>query len=271
MNIYFIAVNYNGFQFTCDYIESIRSLQSDVDDSINIIIVDNGSKEDEYSNLLSHCSDIESVQLIRLDINVGYFKGLNEGIIKVNKDKNTVLVVGNNDLTFDAEFLTKYKKISYTDDVLIIAPNIVTKDGRMQNPHVIDKVSWLEIFKCKIYYSNYFIGQTFKFVNSYIKKFTSNKINLTNNYPQMKIKRGIGACYIMTSHFFDNFEKLDDKVFLWGEEVLLSTQIEGVSGAMLYDPSIKITHHESASVTKIASKKRYQINKASYGIYKNYL
>jgi GT2 family glycosyltransferase len=271
MKFYFIAVNFNGYQFTCDYIKSVNNIGLNKDDTINIIIVDNGSSTAEYKDINEHVTNIANVELIRLEKNIGYFKGMNEGILKTEKDENTIIIIGNNDLTFDAEFLTNYKAIDYSDDVLIIAPNITTKDGRMQNPHVIESVTRSEKFKCKIYYSNYYIGQIFKFFNSFLKPKKIPANQLTNNHPQMKIKRGIGACYIMTQKFFEHFEKLDDKVFLWGEEVLLSTQIESVSGTMLYDPSIKITHHESASVNKIATKSRYNINKASYKKYKNNL
>jgi GT2 family glycosyltransferase len=87
----------------------------------------------------------------------------------------------------------------------------------------------------------------------------------------MRIKRGIGACYVLTPRFFDHHKKLDDRVFLWGEEALLSNQVESVGGCTLYDPEIKITHCESASVRFIEKRARYEIVKASYKIYKKFL
>ena len=269
MKFIFIAVNYNGFRFTCDYISSVQSIRRDSSDLVETIIVDNGSKLEEYDRLKAHSEEMENVQLIRLDENIGYFRGLNVGISRVDKGDDVVLVVGNNDLTFDEDFIINYKAIDLMDDNLVVAPNITTKYGRQQNPHVIDRVGKMEKFKSKLYYSNYYVGQAFKILNSVLKKLlkTDTK-NFVNNYGQMKIKRGIGACYILPPKFFQFFDKLDDHVFLWGEEVLLSSQVESVSGTTLYVPTLKIIHHESASVAKIASRKRYNINKASYQIYK---
>lgn len=268
----FIAVNYNNSEFTKKYIQSVTSLSSDNHDNIKIIIVDNASNHDDYKKLECFCNTFDSVELIRNESNSGYFKGLNKGIKLAEKNKDSLLIIGNNDLTFDKDFIINLKKIKYNEKILIIAPNIITLEGRQQNPHVISQVSLIEKIKCEIYYSNYYIGQTSRLLNRWLRKIlVKNKPKLTNNYEQMPIKRGIGACYILTPNFFTFFDKLDDRVFLWGEEALLSNQVESVSGITLYDPSIKITHHESASVSSIESKNRYYINKASYKIYKNYL
>ncbi|MBO0614360.1 glycosyltransferase [Thiothrix fructosivorans] len=272
MFFHFITVNYNNCNFTKEYIYSINSIPLDEGDHVNVIIVDNKSNNEDYRNLEIFCRTFDSVELIRNDTNLGYFKGLNIGITIAKKDSNTLIIAGNNDLTFDKDFLKNLKKIAYNKNTLVIAPNIITLEGRQQNPHVINEVPRIEKIKCEIYYSNYYIGQSLRFINRLFRNpLNKNEKILTNDFGQMPIKRGIGACYILTPHFFDFFEKLDDRVFLWGEEALLSNQVESVSGITLYDPTIKITHHESASVVNIESKKRYDINKASYKIYKKYL
>lgn len=267
----FIAVNYNGANYTKEYIESINKIEIDKNDKVEIIIVDNQSEIGNFENLKTYCSNINNVNIFRPEKNLGYFKGLNEGINEVNKDKNTMLVVGNNDLTFDKDFIRNLKETDYDKSVLVIAPNIITKDGRQQNPHVIDRVSTIEKIKVQVYLSNYYIGQTFRFINQSLRGLRNKKDIFINSYGQMKIKRGIGACYVLTPNFFNHFDKLDDRVFMWGEEALLSNQVESVGGSTLYVPSVIITHHESASVSNIQSKKRYNMVKESYKIYKTYL
>jgi len=270
INFYFIAVNYNGSNYTKEYVESVVSLNTK-EDNIQVIIVDNNSKEEDKINLSTLEKNYNNLKIIWLSENLGYFKGLNKGIKSIKKARNTTIIAGNNDLTFDLDFLLKFKEIEYDKDVLVIAPNIITKEGRQQNPHVIEKVSKIEKLKASIYNSNYYVGQTFRFLNQSIKKMRSKPVPLTNSFEQMKIKRGIGACYILTPNFFKHFTKLDDRVFMWGEEALLSNQVESVGGATLYDPTIKIIHHESASVKSIESKRKYYTVKESYKIYKKYL
>ncbi|MFA5920936.1 MAG: glycosyltransferase [Methylococcaceae bacterium] len=267
----FIAVNYNGAGFTIDYIQSINNLSLNGNEEIKIIIIDNNSEKNDLKIIEKFTKISINVKLIKLSDNQGYFKGLNKGIKIVEKDKNTSLIIGNNDLTFDKNFILNLKKINYDNNVMVLAPNIITKEGRQQNPHVIDSVSFVEKFKSQLYFSNYYIGQIFRFINQHIKRVYRNPPVSKNNYKQMKIKRGIGACYILTPNFTKKFGKLDDRVFLWGEEALLSNQIESVGGITLYDPSLVVRHHESASVALIQSKARYHIAKKSYKIYKKYL
>lgn len=272
MNISFIAVNYNNVQLTINYIKSIEAMKRDNITEINIIIVDNNSNLNDFNQLELYSKNLNFVKLIRTEINLGYFKGLNEGIKTIEKKMNQLIVIGNNDLTFDENFVKNLLNLKYTDKTLVIAPNIITLEGRQQNPHVLYKVPTLQKIKAEIYFTNYYLGQFSKLVNAALKKIYIKKTpQLTNNYGQIPIKRGIGACYVLTPQFFSYYDKLDDRVFLWGEEALLSNQVEIVGGITLYDPTIIITHHESASVKKIESKIKYKITKASYKIYKKYL
>jgi GT2 family glycosyltransferase len=160
---------------------------------------------------------------------------------------------------------------------LVIAPNIVTLEGRRQNPHVIANVPILELIKARIYFSNYYVAQASSLINGALRwlrrKIRSGSINLrpAPEPGRMKIKRGIGACYVLTPYFFHHHQRLDDRVFLWGEEALLSHQVESVGGTTLYDPFIKITHCESASVRFIDKRERYEIVRTSYKIYRPHL
>jgi len=271
MRYYFVAVNYNGSNFTKEYIDSVNNIITVPEDKIHIIIVDNASNENDKAILASFERQYNNLEVIFSLENLGYFKGLNKGIESIKEDEDSIIIIGNNDLTFDRSFIENLKRIDYAEDVLVIAPNIITKDGRQQNPHVIKEVPKIEKMKAALYNSNYYVGQAFRYANQKIKKLRNKPVSLTNNFGQMKIKRGIGACYILTPNFFKHYTKLDDRVFMWGEEALLSNQVESVGGSTLYDPTIIITHHESASVKSIQSKKKYYMVKESYKIYKKYL
>lgn len=271
MRYNFIAVNYNGSDFTKEYIDSVNKIITAPEDNIHIIIVDNASNENDKVILTTFERKYNNLEIIFSSVNLGYFKGLNKGIESIKEVEDSIIIVGNNDLTFNRSFIENLKRIEYAEDVLVIAPNIITKDGRQQNPHVIKKVPRIEKIKVALYNSNYYVGQAFGFVNQKIKKLRNKPVSLKNNCGQMKIKRGIGACYILTPNFFKHYTRLDDRVFMWGEEALLSNQVESVGGATLYDPTIIITHHESASVKNIQSKKKYYIIRESYKIYRKYL
>lgn len=277
MKFVFIAVNYNGAQHTENYLHSLQEMTLPEGDSLEVIIVDNKSADSDLACVQRSVAERSFARLIAQDNNPGYFRGLNVGIQACPSHKDSLLIVGNNDVKFAVDFLVNLKEIPYEKDVMVIAPNVITLDGRRQNPHVVTAVSTLEKIKSRIYFSNYYIGQAGRYVNVLLRSMMQRCLPSSRgrkSVPEpgrMRIKRGIGACYILTPSFFRHYERLDDRVFLWGEEALLSHQVESAGGYTLYDPAIKVTHCESASVRFIENRERYEITKNSYKIYRPYL
>jgi GT2 family glycosyltransferase len=244
------------------------------EDKLNIIIVDNNSdikdlikmeKEFEYSN---------SVKIIRNKTNLGYFKGLNVGIANVSKKKKDVLIViGNNDILFKKDFLVELSITNYSKDTFVLAPNIITLDGYHQNPQVVIKQSELKKILLKLYFTNYYIGKILTYIALGRMKITKYQDNLNWNR-EMFIRQGNGACYILTENFFGPYNKLDDRVFLWGEEALLASQVFSANGKILYKPSIVVYHQKKLKNTLLKqnmSKEEHRIMERSYRIYSKYL
>ena len=95
-----------------------------------------------------------------------------------------------------------------------------------------------------------------------------------NSDRKMFIRQGNGACFILTNNFFKFYGKLDDRVFLWGEEYLLANQLLSAGGKMLYEPSIIVYHQttlENTLFRGLNSKAQYKISQASYKIYSKHL
>ena len=70
------------------------------------------------------------------------------------------------------------------------------------------------------------------------------------------IYQGYGACYILGPLFFENFDLLWAPTFLMGEKnFFLSKQLEKKGMKVYYEPSIKVNHHDHATMSKLPSKK----------------
>ena len=89
IEISIITVNYNGVNDTCELIDSIPS-----NDNMEVIVIDNGSREDEGSLIAQR---YPQVKIIRSDRNLGFAGGNNLGI-KAAKGKYIFLI--NNDTVF---------------------------------------------------------------------------------------------------------------------------------------------------------------------------
>lgn len=268
--INFIAVNYNNSRHTIDYIKSILLL--DELENYNVVIVDNASEQSDCAILKEYCSKLNNVnvQLIENKSNDGYFSGLNVGLDAVEKTSDSLSVIGNNDLTFQPDFLVALRGLNYDKQTCVIAPDVVSADGRHQNPHCINHISRFRVFCYDMYFANYYFGKFLFWVMQKLKKYVMPKSNEAWK-EQQYIYMGIGACYILTENFFETYNKLDDRVFLWGEEALLAGQVSRANGKTLYVPSLVVHHFENASVSKIPSVKSYEITKKSYKIYRQYL
>lgn len=268
-NCYFIAVNYNSSIHTIKYLDSIEILIKHDKSKIKIIIVDNASSLEDFKVIENNISMRTNIELIRNKENIGYFRALNVGLSIIN-EKEAFIVIGNNDIEFEKDFLVKLNKIHYEDEVLVIAPNVITKDGYHQNPHCLKRLSVFRKTGYKIYYLNYYLGQMIFWMVQKIKKPKSAQREEDWNRKRV-IHMGIGACYILTENFFKYFTMLDNRIFLWGEEALLAGQVLSVHGKILYDPTIIVHHNENGSVAAIPSKQSFIIAKRSHKIYSKYL
>lgn len=258
--IYFIAVNFNNADYTIDYVNSIIGLENH-GLAIKIIIIDNGSDIKDQDKLRNQLNGIPLIEVIFANENLGYFKGLNVGLGEVVNRKDSLLVIGNNDLTFNQDFITRLLEVKINKDVMVLAPDVITINGFHQNPLCINRMSKLRKYGLRFYYTNYYYGRAMYHAIQFLKRNVNPNKKLEN---ESYIYMGIGACYILTPYFFDKFEKLKEDVFLWSEEALLAGQIDEAGGKMLYCPNLIVHHAENTSVKKIPSRKTYEMARESF-------
>ncbi|EJT6664699.1 glycosyltransferase [Clostridium perfringens] len=268
-NLYFITVNYNSHKSVKGYIDSI--IKKDNIYLKKFIVVDNASKKEDLESLKSEFKNRDDVIILENKNNIGYFKGLNIGLdyLKNNNLESKFVIIGNNDIEFNDDFFENLNKTNVEENVLVLAPNVVTLNGIYQNPHVINRVSSFRKKLYDLYYTNYYIGSfIMKIYNKYLKNDSKKKVEVKD---EMDIYMGIGAIYILSKNFFEKFSRLNDNVFLWGEEALLGNQILSCGGKIRYIPNLKVKHLENICTGKIASKEKYIQMKESYKIHKKFL
>lgn len=268
MNIIpFICVNYDSEEETIKYIDNVFTLNHH--NIARIVIVDNSPLERSFKileNFIKNSTFKDSIFLLRVD-NLGYFNGLNKGITfsKLNFPKIDYMIVGNNDITFKDNFITELLGLETNKNTLVLAPDVITTEGYHENPHVINKMSFLRILKYDIFFSNFYVAK-------FLRLFKPNDRPKQGFDPNKKnIFMGIGALYILTPNFFKYFDELWDQVFLYGEEAILTGQIQSVKGNISYEPSLVCYHNESSTTSKINEKAKYKIVQKSYKIYRKYL
>jgi GT2 family glycosyltransferase len=271
MNLGFIFTNYNNSDVTIEAIKSILLIKNTR--SLKIIVVDNNSSISERNKLINEYDNNYLVHLIFNKNNLGYFNGLNCGIelIKEIEFLFDFLIIGNNDLIFSPNFTNKLEEVkALISDFPVISPNIITKDGQHQNPHVISKISWLREIAYDIYHYNFFLSRIIIKISSITKLFTDRKDEDYYKIPQF-IYQGYGACYILTPLFLKVFDKLWSPTFLLGEEFFLSKQLSEKNYKIFYEPSVELLHNCHVSTSKVPSRVMWHYSVLSHKIYRKYV
>lgn len=270
MNFTFIHVNYNNSFLTINCVESILNIKVTQNNNKKIIIVDNGSRIEEKDKLINWQKKIidESIILVFNDLNLGYFKAINIAISLLNnEEKKSYIIIGNNDLKFDESFISNLQFKKYDKNIYVIAPNIINTDGVHQNPHLIKKISLLKRIYYLLYNTNYNVAIVLNYIVSIFSLRSSQKDKLGFEKSRF-ITMGFGACYILTPYFFIRNEKLDDYLFLMGEEAMLANQILKSGGRSYYDSSLIVYHDDHATFKNIPAIQTYNFNRESYQISK---
>jgi GT2 family glycosyltransferase len=262
-----VTVNYKSARETEELVSSVfNNLSSEI--SVRVVVVDNSLDNSEVDILNSLISN--SVDVIYMDANVGYFPALNFGLNFLSKEKDEAdyTIVCNNDLLFSVDFFEKIIKCKFEDDVFVVCPSVKTINNVYQNPSLVRKPSKFRYLMYCVFYSNYYLGKLIlKFwrlaglgIDSQFKK----------DYQPKEIFIGIGAIFILTPSFFIRNSQLYYPLFLYGEEAFLSKQVSETGGRQWYEPSLEVVHLESVSTAKIPSKDNYVLNAKAFKLYKNY-
>ena len=93
-----ITLNYNQIEYTVDCVKSL--LKSDYP-NFEIILVDNGSSEENFEILKNRLPKDDRLNIPRLVKNLGYVGGINFGLEKANETNCEYFLIMNNDTLID--------------------------------------------------------------------------------------------------------------------------------------------------------------------------
>lgn len=95
-----ITINYNLSPETIPCVESVLASSNR---DIRVFLVDNGSREEDYQNLVRAFGDHPLVEILRIENNCGYVGGVNHGLTRALEDKPEYFLVMNNDTVIDPQ------------------------------------------------------------------------------------------------------------------------------------------------------------------------
>lgn len=118
-----ITVNYNGMKDTCALLDCLHPK----DDKLEVIVVDNGSKNDEARHIAEKYPD---VRVIESKENLGFAGGNNLGI---KAAKGELLFFINNDTTVTLDDIYNLaERLVSSDEIAVVCPKIKFYHGERQ-------------------------------------------------------------------------------------------------------------------------------------------
>jgi GT2 family glycosyltransferase len=239
-----------------------------VEFELTCVVVDNSATEQSRGELRGILEQHNWTVYLSAGRNIGYFGGLNFGLNSLNLDEWSAVVICNNDLEFESDFCRKLAISQYPDSVFSVCPDVVTRDGLHQNPHVLERISSFRRLQFDLYFSHYWVA---RLLAGILRLIRPKKASPPQPEGCCEIHMGIGACYVLTRGFLSRFKSLSYPHFLYGEEAFFSDQIHSAGGVLWFDPALVVHHAESAATSKVPRRITYEFARESYSDYRDML
>lgn len=208
-----VVLNYKNFHETINCVNSLLSQKGVL---FEIVIVDNGSNNESYKEIVQQFESNKKIQVIKNEDNLGYSRGNNIGIKCLQSKGINNIFVANSDLIFSNPYTLKQVLEAYEPGVGLINPIICNPNGQLDH-RVTYKKKYLYARFMKKFFEWYF-GKDFSFEEHFGKEkdvITSEK-KTNNSQKDRYIVAGSG--FLLTKDFFSMYEGLYPGTFLYYEE-----------------------------------------------------
>jgi len=222
-----VIVNWNGLQDTVECIESLMKIEYP---NYDVIIIDNGSSNDEAKKLKGRFGGIRVVEIKR---NLGFAIANNIGIQIALRDDPEYVLLLNNDTIVDRKFLKKMIVVAESNSHTgILGPKMYFYDD-----------------KNMLWYAGGKLNMYFKHTQEGLLNHDDGKYNEIK-----KTDYVAGACMLIKRDVFENIGLLPREYYLGWEDIDFCIAARRKGYLCIFVPSSKIWHKASASF------KRHNLN-----------
>lgn len=245
-----IILNYNGNSDTLECLKSLSKLDKP-SFKLQIIIVDYGSlklepklKTDEKSKVF----------LIRKETNLGFAKGNNIGIKKALDLQADYILLLNNDTLVSIQFLNKlFDYLEKNPQVGLVSPKIYFAKGyeyhkKRYDPRDLGKVIW-------------YGGGKIDWNNMYCSHKLVDKVDKNIDQEISDTDFISGCCVLVKSEIFKKIGFLNEKYFMYWEDVDFSTRLKKAGWQVKYYPDAYVWHKNAGSSGVASNLQDYFLNR----------
>lgn len=224
MNYPFVSIifpTFNGWQDTKECLESIARFDYPKD-KIEIIVVDNASTDETVEKILRY----KDIKILRNKENLGFSRAVNLG---VRKSKGEYLLITNNDVIFDKNYLR------ILVEFLEIEPLAGIVGGKVYYTHPRGKIA--------------FAGARFNFYTGLLR---------LGKYPDQICQTDwVSGCnMLLRRQVWRQISGFDEKFFFYFEDLDLCLRAKRAGWKIIYHPKAILFHREGAAIDRQVRQKK---------------
>lgn len=249
----FVILHFQDLETTKKSINSIKKIDGYLNS--NLVIVDNCSPNNTGDKLRKIYQNEKNVYVLINEKNEGFAKGNNLGFAFAKNvlHSNTIIVMNNDVLIKQKDFITKLLSSDLINEHEVIAPDIINLNYQHQNPHRYKPLTNLEICKrlvvssiLKKIYSITFLGKAKLFI---LRNKEKKAKNINKEIEQKTMIIPHGSCVIYTKKWIkkENIAFVP-KTFLLVEEDILFEYLLQKNYSSVYTPTLQVVHLEDMAI-----------------------
>jgi len=248
-----VILNWNQAKLTISTIESMLQMKH-INFNYQIVLVDNGSSDNSINQFNLQYGNNTNIKIIQSRINQGYSGGNNLGINWAIKNKFDYILIANNDIRVDQNFLEELLSEINKCPKSILAPKIYFEKGyefhkNRYKKSELGKVLWA-------------LGGRIDWDNIYGSNIAIDEVD-HGQYDKTAILPNFisGCCFLTPTTLFKEIGLFDKKYFLYLEDADLSVRATQAGYQLKVIPKSKIWHINSGTAGAASKLQDYFISR----------
>lgn len=266
MKLGVVILNYKSYDVTLNCLAQLENLAL-VND---IVVVDNNSPNESYQKLQA-AQTRHRWQLLQSGENRGYSAGNNIGIryLMEHTDDDIIGIV-NPDVSFDDDFLQQLcEAFAMHEEYAVFTGVQHRKDGSVSN-----RAFWPELTRWTTIRSNlWLLNKIANYQTEYNMRFVRETLAQAQGQKLIEVPVIEGCCFFMRRCAWEKIGLLDERIFLFFEEDILSHKIHQKGWKIGVLPQASFLHDHSTTIKSVYSNLQmdFLLLKSRGKFYRNYL
>lgn len=251
-----VVLNWNRWSQTVNCVKSLEQIKSS-DFKLQIIVVDNGSKEGPPKKLTTHRSPLT---IIRESANLGFAGGNNIGIKHALSNNSDYIFLLNNDTTVDKNIVRELLAQALQSSAGIIGPKIYFTPGMEFHQNRYQQQEKGRVF--------WYAGGLIDWKNLYGYHRGVDEVDHGQYDKVCPVDYASGAAMFLSKEVIQNIGLLDERYFMYYEDLDYCLRAKQAGYTILYKPTAVMWHDNAGSSRSGSSLQDYYItrNRLLFGL-----